>query len=231
MWFQKIFGFVWTGAINWYLKDFVTVPLICWQSSALIYLQQKEICYLHSRNLLEITATYISHEVHIKTSVVLTLRVRLIGKSGFRFWIFDLDFDFMGFFFSGLLARDARVGQSPILIEYGQPTVWSTPFRLVARDWPSVRTYASTDCTGRVGETIKGKGGVSQACLGKSIILAIHNMVNWLLSKQDSHWPVSHCHIEGSCVNSSRWRDLFGSCPLTSCFTRSRSMFNLILSS
>ena len=29
-------------------------------------------------------------------------------------------------------------------------------------------TYASTDCTGRVGETIKKKGGVSQACLGKS---------------------------------------------------------------
>ena len=44
----------------------------------------------------------------------------------------------------------------------------------------SVRTYASTDCTGRVGETIKRKGGVSQACLGKStyFILDIHNMVN-----------------------------------------------------
>ena len=31
-----------------------------------------------------------------------------------------------------------------------------------------LRTYSSTDCTGRVGETIKRKGGVSQACLGKS---------------------------------------------------------------
>ena len=31
-----------------------------------------------------------------------------------------------------------------------------------------VRTDASTDCTGRVGETIKRKGGVSQACLGQS---------------------------------------------------------------
>ena len=31
-----------------------------------------------------------------------------------------------------------------------------------------VRTYASTGCTGGVGETIKRKGGVSQACLGKS---------------------------------------------------------------
>ena len=57
MWFQKIFGFVWTGAINWYLKDLVTVPLICWLRSALIYLQQKEISHLHSRNLPEITAT------------------------------------------------------------------------------------------------------------------------------------------------------------------------------
>ena len=77
---------------------------------------------------------------------------------------------------------------------------------------------------GGVGETIKRKGGVSQACLGKSTSLKdFHNMLNWQLSKQDSHWPVSHCHIGGSCVNSSRWRDLFGSCPLTSCFTSSQS--------
>ena len=42
------------------------------------------------------------------------------------------------------------------------------------------RTYASTDCTGRVEETIKRKGGVPQACLGKStsFILDIYNMVN-----------------------------------------------------
>ena len=43
-----------------------------------------------------------------------------------------------------------------------------------------VRTYASTDCTVRVGETIKRKGGVSQAYLGKSssFIYDTHNMVN-----------------------------------------------------
>ena len=43
-----------------------------------------------------------------------------------------------------------------------------------------LRTYASTDCTGGIGETIKGKGGVSQACLGKSTSFTydIHNMVN-----------------------------------------------------
>ena len=99
--------------------------------------------------------------------------------------------------------------------------ILSTFFRLVVT-WLTERTYvgtyASTDCTGRVGETIKRKGGVSQACLGKSssFVYDTHNMVNWQLSKQDSHWPVSHDHITGSCVNSSRWRDLFGSCPLAS---------------
>ena len=67
MWFQKISRFVWTGAINWYLRDLVTVPLICWLSSALIYLQQKGTSHLHSRNLLEITATNnVTVEVHIK---------------------------------------------------------------------------------------------------------------------------------------------------------------------
>ena len=34
-----------------------------------------------------------------------------------------------------------------------------------------IRTYASTDCTGGVGETIKKKGGASQACVGKSTSL------------------------------------------------------------
>ena len=59
MWFQKISGFVCTGAINWYLRDLVTVPvpLICWLSPVLIYLQQKGTSHLNSRNLLEITAT------------------------------------------------------------------------------------------------------------------------------------------------------------------------------
>ena len=42
------------------------------------------------------------------------------------------------------------------------------------------RAYASTDCKGGVGETIKREGGVSQNCLGKSTscILDIHKMVN-----------------------------------------------------
>ena len=95
--------------------------------------------------------------------------------------------------------------------------IWSTSFRLVVT-WLTertyVRTHASRDCTGGIGETIKREGGVSQACLGKSTscILDICKMVNWQLSKPDRHWPVLHDHFAGSCVNSSRWRDLFGSC-------------------
>ena len=40
--------------------------------------------------------------------------------------------------------------------------IWSTSFRSVVT-WLTERTYACTDCTGRVGETINRKGGVSQA--------------------------------------------------------------------
>ena len=37
------------------------------------------------------------------------------------------------------------------------------------------------------------------ACLQRtSLILDIHAMLNWLLSKQDIHWPVSHDHIADS---------------------------------
>ena len=74
-----------TGAINWYLKDLVTFPLICWLRSVLIYLQQKEISHLHSRNLLEITATYnLTRSAYQDKCGFNTYRVRLIGKSGLR---------------------------------------------------------------------------------------------------------------------------------------------------
>ena len=49
-------------------------------------------------------------------------------------------------------------------MEYGQPL-----FLWLLRDMTE-RTYASTDCTGGVGETIKRKGGVSQVCLGKYLL-------------------------------------------------------------
>ena len=57
------------------------------------------------------------------------------------------------------------------------------------------------------GYYLKGGRGVSGLSWKVHIfILGIHKMVHWQLSKQDSHWPVSHDHIAGSCVNSSRWR-------------------------
>ena len=111
----------------------------------------------------------------------------------------------------------------PIIREPHTHRAWSTSFRLVVT-WSTERNYVRTYIRTRLQIVGWGRGdyqregGVSQTCLRKSTscILDIHKMVNWQLSKQDSHWPVSHDHIAGSCVNSSRWRDLFGSCPLTS---------------
>ena len=58
------------------------------------------------------------------------------------------------------MSREARVGQSPYS--------WNMVNLFLFSCHVTERTYASTDCTGRIGETIKRKGGVSQACLGKS---------------------------------------------------------------
>ena len=99
-----------------------------------------------------------------------------------------------------------------------------------------VRTHSSTDCTGRVGQTIKRKGGVSQACLGKStsFTLDIHNIIIWSIdscqnriSTDQYHMTISRAHVSihrGDVIYSEvvRW-------PVN-CLTRSRSMFNLILS-
>ena len=130
--------------------------------------------------------------------------------------------------------------QSPILIEYGKPLfVW------LSREWPSVRTYSSTGCTGRVGQTIKRKGGVSQACLGKStsFTLDIHNIIIWStdscqnrISTDQYHMTISQAHVSthrghviyleavrwpvnciaGSGVDPSK-SSIFWSYPLTSC--------------
>ena len=68
---------MWTGPKYRYLRDLVTVPLICWLSSALKKLQQKEISHLHSRSLLEMTATNTVSSVY-QTNVVLMLeKIRL----------------------------------------------------------------------------------------------------------------------------------------------------------
>ena len=56
------------------------------------------------------------------------------------------------------------MGQSPILMHYGQP--FSFGCHVIDRAY--VRTCASTDCTGGVGENVKRKGGVSLACVHKS---------------------------------------------------------------
>ena len=91
-----------------------------------------------------------------------------------------------------------------------------------------VRTYSSTDCTGRVGETIKRKGGVSQACHGKSTYFTLdtHNMVNWQLSNRIAtdqfYMTISRAHVSthrGDVIylEAVRW-------PVN-CFTRSWSSY------
>ena len=61
-----------------------------------------------------------------------------------------------------------------------------------------LRTYSSTDCTDEVGETIKRKGGVSQACLGKST--SFFTSVSPKINKS--------CRIAGKCGTHSRSNEL-----------------------
>ena len=86
-----------------------------------------------------------------------------------------------------------------------------------------VHTYASTDFTGGVGETIKRKGGVSQACLGKStsFVLHIHNMVNDScqnrIATDQYHITISRDRL------STHWHDVIhfvAVCWPVNCFTR-----------
>ena len=71
-------------------------------------------------------------------------------------------------FYSGAPARAKRAwDRAPY--SWNMVNLFSFGFHVIDRAY--VRTYASTDCTGGVGETLKRKGGVSQACLGKSTSL------------------------------------------------------------
>ena len=51
-----------------------------------------------------------------------------------------------------------------------------------------------------------------------SLILDIHVMINWHLSKQGVCWPVSHSHIAGSSVQLIEVTCCFRSWPLTKCW-------------
>jgi len=52
-------------------------------------------------------------------------------------------------------------------------------------------------------------------CVGTSLILDIHVMINWHLSKQGICWPVSHDHIAGSSLQLIKVTWFFWSWPLT----------------
>ena len=102
--------------------------------------------------------------------------------------------------------------------------IWSTSFRLVVT-WLTERTYASTDCTGRVGRLWKGREGCLRCVLANPYLLYWPCTI-WSIDSCQNRIATDQYHIAigGSCVNSSRWRDLFGSCQLTSCFTSSQSI-------
>ena len=114
--------------------------------------------------------------------------------------------------------------------------IWSTSFRLVVT-WLTertyVRTYASTDCTGRVGETLKRKGGVAQVCLGKCLLYWTFTI--WSIDRCQNRIATDQYHMTILQARVSTHRSdviyLEAVCWLVNCFTRSQSMFNLILSS
>ena len=71
---------------------------------------------------------------------------------------------------------------------------------------PSVRTILENQC-----EMFHVRASVGTC----NMILLIHVVVSWHLSKQGIRWPVLHDRIAGSCVDPSRLRVLW-SLPLTS---------------
>ena len=94
--------------------------------------------------------------------------------------------------------------------------VWSTSFRLVVT-WLTKRTYASTDCTGGVGETLK-----------KTFTIWSIDRCQNRIATDHYHMTISRAFVSTHrgdviCFEPVRW-------PVN-CFTSSRSMFNLILSS
>ena len=82
--------------------------------------------------------------------------------------------------------------------------IWSTSFRLVVT-WLTERTYASTDCTGGVGETIKRKGGVSQACLGNPHLLH-WTFTIWSIDSCQNRITISRAHVSTHRGNVIFWK-------------------------
>ena len=134
---------------------------------------------------------------------------------------------------SGAPAREARVGQSPILMEYGQPLfVW------LSRDWPSVRTYVRVYRLygwGR-GDYQKEERGVSGVSWQIFLHFLYWTITIWSIDSCQNRiatdqYPmtISRAHVSTHrsdviCLETVRW-------PVN-CFTRSkrsRTMLNLIL--
>ena len=102
--------------------------------------------------------------------------------------------------------------------------IWSTSYRLVftwLTERTYVRKYASTDCTGTLGETIKRKGGVSHIFYIGHSQWSIDSCQNRIATDQ---YPmtISRAHV------SSHWGDVIYLEAVrwpVNCFTRSWSSY------
>ena len=81
-----------------------------------------------------------------------------------------------------------------------QQSIWE----ILVVTWPYARPPARPSTTGGSQGECHFLASVG-AC---NMILHINVVVNWQLSKQGSHWPVSHDHIAGSSIHPSRLRFL-----------------------
>ena len=106
-------------------------------------------------------------------------------------------------FFSGAPAAQRSAKRSPILICETKGNTWVDFLMVIMASGIAcgrVRTMAMTTELRKMAAILQIMGW--QICnlglLCTSLILDIHVMINWHLSKQGICWPVSHDHIAGS---------------------------------
>ena len=112
---------------------------------------------------------------------------------------------------------------TPWLRKYGNPSVRESLVLITVRPYdrtnvhPSMYGNATSITWPYCGLKFKAhRGGHTPANLQRTfLILDIHDMVNWHLSKQGLRWPISRDHIAGSNLELIEVSFFFGSWPLT----------------
>ena len=94
---------------------------------------------------------------------------------------------------SGAPVLQRCVSGAPYLRKFGNPSI----SKILVVTWLSVHTFICPYiCTVTKPHTMKNKS--STISIGKSLMLGIHGIINWQLSNQGIHWPVSCDYIMGS---------------------------------